>query len=264
MSNITQVNLKSLKNAAHAEFHENVKKSIEKTGAIVLGIEDLFIFYTNHYNNELEALKFMKKSELTAQISEQDAVRDAVFRGLWDTIKGARNHFSAEYRNAANKLWEVLSHYGNLGKLPLDQQSALVSDICRKFQEPELDNAIVLLHLHEWTRQLEDENEKLRNLMQERYNEPVGKTAFRMKTTRVEVDKYYRLIVKQLECKLAVGNNSTAFNEFIIELNAIIKRFKNILAQEFGRKNANANPSPKGKIVEIEKLEDGKFKIKRS
>ena len=72
--------------------------------------------------------------------------------------------------------------------------------------------------------------------MMRRYNEPTGKTTYRMKTTRVETDKYYRAITAHLENQVLTGNNDANMDNFLIELNAIVKRFKNILAQQFGKK----------------------------
>ena len=234
---VRTINLQRLKNPAHAEFHENIKITVEKTGAEALGISESYDLYIQAFNNELECLNIIRKSDITEQINEQDNVRDAIFRGLSDTIKGYRNHFMPEYRIAANKLWSVMLHFGNLAPLSLDQQTALVSDIIREFKKPELAEAITLLNLDTWCNELEFENNKLRDLMTARYNEAVGKTPYRMVTTRVVTDKYYRLIVSHLEYKIAINDKPAGFDEFIIELNAIVKRYKDILAQEFGRKN---------------------------
>ena len=237
LKEIKTISLPRLNNAAHAEFHENVKITVEKAGAEALGIAEPYTLYLQAFNNELECLNIIRKSNITEQINEQDDVRDGIFRGLSDAIKSYRNHFMSEYRVAANKLWSVMLHFGNLAPLSLDQQTALVSDIIREFRKPELAEAITFLNLDAWCNELEIENNKLRDLMTARYNEAVGKTPYRMKTTRLLTDKYYRLIVSQLEYKMAINDKPAGFDEFIIELNAIIKRYKDILAQKFGRKN---------------------------
>ena len=59
-----------------------------------------------------------------------------------------------------------------------------------------------------------------------------------MKTARVETDKYYRAITAHLDNQALTGRNDADRNEFLMELNAIVKRFKNILAQQFGKKTA--------------------------
>jgi len=234
---ITKISLVRLKNETHVQFHESVNTLIGKTTATELKIDALYALYRSAFENELEALDIIRKSELTEQISEQDRIRDSIFRGLSDAVKSYRNHFEASYRNAANKLWTVFLHYGNIAKKTLDDQTAAVNDILREFERPELKEAIDMLQLGEWRDKLAEENTKFHALMMERYNEPVGKTTFRMKDTRIITDKYYRTIVNVLESMLLTGGTNDKFNNFITELNAIIKRYKDILAQEFGRKN---------------------------
>ena len=55
--------------------------------------------------------------------------------------------------------------------------------------------------------------------------------------TRVETDKFYRAITADLHNQTLIGNSDAAFVEFTNELNAIVKRYKDILAQQFGKKN---------------------------
>ena len=57
-----------------------------------------------------------------------------------------------------------------------------------------------------------------------------------MKTARVETDKFYRGMIMFFESRLLAGDLNPAFNAFITELNAVVKRFKDLLAQEFGRR----------------------------
>ena len=258
-TDIRTVSLSRLRNGTHAEFHENIKITIEKTGAATLGLESLFPLYCAAFSNELESLNFIRKSELTEQISEQDRVRDGIFRGLSDTVKGYRNHFDAQYRVAANKLWNVLLHYGNIARKPLDAQTAAVDDILREFQRPDLAEAIAVLQLQGWTDQLAEENTKFRTLMTDRYSEPAGKTTYRMQTARTETDRYYRGMIMLLEAKILSGYDDPEFNRFIVELNAVIRRYKDILSQEFGRKNAAS--TGKEKIIAVEKLDDSRYKI---
>ena len=233
------ISLVRLKNETHVQFHESVITLIEKVKPEQIDIKALFLLYRQAFNNELETLLIIRKSELTEQISEQDSVRDEIFKGFSATVKAYRNHYLANYRVAANRLWNIFLHYGNISSKTLDSQTAAINDILREFDRQELTDALKVLDLTSWRDKLAEENRKFHELMMARYNEVVGKTTLRMKTARVETDKYYRAIIADLENKILLGfqHNNKLFPDFIAELNAIIKRFKNILAQEFGRKN---------------------------
>ena len=232
----TQINLGRMVNEVHAQFHESVKALIEKYGPEALNIVQLYLLYLQALSNELEALLIIRKSEMTEQISEQDRVRDFIFRGFSDTVKGFRNHFDAEYREAANRLWNVFLHYGNVAAKTFDAQTAATNDMLREFSKPEMQAAFEKLNLKEWCENLDEENKKFQDLMMQRYSETLDKTTFRMRTTRTETDKFYRAIVAQMDNVVLTANNDEVTNDFLTELNAVVKRFKSILAQQIGRK----------------------------
>jgi len=232
---IISITLTRLKNEQHAQFHESVHTLFQRVTPETLGIVAIYALYLQAFKNELESLSLIVKSELTVQISEQDRVRDGIFRGFSDTVKGFRNHFDPDMREPANRLWNVLLHYGNISKKSLDAQTAAINDMLREFQRDELKTAIEILQLQQWCDKIDEENQKFHQLMMQRYSESVGKTTYRMKTARVETDKYYRAITNELDIQELTGRKTAEFNETLIELNAIVKRFKNILAQQFGK-----------------------------
>jgi capsule polysaccharide export protein KpsE/RkpR len=92
--------------------------------------------------------------------------------------------------------------------------------------------------LNDWLTQLDTENQKFKALMSERYTEASQRLATRMKAARAETDKALRTIFGQIEA-LALVNGIAAYEAFIREVNAVLERYKNILAQEKGRRKAN-------------------------
>jgi argininosuccinate lyase len=133
-------------------------------------------------------------------------------------------------------MWNIFLHYCNIAIKMLDAETAAINDILLEFQRPEIVEAMNKLNVSEWAIKLKEENDKFHNLMAARYNEPVGKTAYRMKTARVETDKYYRAMVAHIE-NLVLADKIKSDDGFNVQLNEVILHFKTILAQEFGRKN---------------------------
>ena len=258
---ITKISLEKLKNEPHVQFNENITSLIEQFSPAQLGLGALYPLYKAAFTNELEALSIIRKSEITPQILEQDGIRDSVFRGFSDAVKSFRNHFDSEYRAATNTLWSVLLHYGNVAKKPLDAETAAINDMLREFEQPAREEAIDKLGLEMWIEKLRNENEKFHQLTMDRFNEAFTKTTHRMKTTRIETDKYYRAMVSHLEYQLLLGETNPVLNECVIKWEAVVKHYKDILAAEFGRKDA---AKPKSKIIEVEKLEENKFKVTKS
>jgi hypothetical protein len=224
-----------MRHETHAQFNESVNSLIVKTGVDKLELAELYPLYRQAFDSELLALDVIVKSEHTAVIAEKDRERSAIFRGFSDTVKGLRNHFDNAVRADANTVWNIFLHYGNVTKKTLDAETAAINDIIREFRRTENAAAIKRLNLELWVNKLEEVNGGFHEEMMKRYSETVGKTTFRMRTARTETDRYYRAIKAHLENMVLTGKMN-AGDDFFMQLNNIITRFKNILAQELGRK----------------------------
>ena len=241
MESIIAINFSRLKNEEHAQFHENVKTLIDGATPQALGIEQLYApFYLPALAKELDALSVVVKCEASVRICEQDAIRDSVYKDFSKAVKSARNHFEPRIRVAANSVWKVFLIYGDSTNKSLDSQTEATNEIIRTLEEqPEIAKALATLDMNNWKVKLAEENDKLQNLMIDQYNETIGKTTLCMKNARIETDKFYRFIVSDLQKQNLLGNNTPEFTKFITELNDVIKRFKELLAAEFSRKNRN-------------------------
>jgi hypothetical protein len=231
---IVRISLQSLKNETHVQFNEGIDSVFVKHNPQSLGIQPLYVLYRGALNNEVIALDFIIKSELTSKIVDQDHKRDSTYRGFVDSVKSATHHFEPANREAAHLVLNIVNHYGNIARKTLDDETAAINDLARELNKPAPAQAMTLLGANAWLNKLVEENNVFTGLMKERYNETAGKTSFRMKTVRVETDKYYHAIVSQIENQILAG---TVINEsFIREMNAVIERFKHILAQEIGER----------------------------
>ena len=239
MKAISTINLKKLKNEVHVQFHESVISILIVLEVVNFQFEQLFASYKLSFDNETAALLLITKSEFTALINEQDRQRNSIFRGLSDTVKALRNHFDTEKQEAANRLWNnIFTHYGNVTKKSLDAETAAIKDLIRELKRPEIITVTNKLNVQDWVAKLEEENDKFHALMMNRYSETTEKTSFRMSTARLETDRYYRAIVASVENEVLLQNVSTPLNHFITELNAVVHRFKSILAHEQSKKKA--------------------------
>ena len=229
------ITLTRMGNEVHTQFHESVLTAVEQATPQALAIEALHTLYRRAFDEQAAALLIITRSETTALISQQDAVRDSIFRGFSDTVKGLRNHFDSRTREHANRLWNVFLHYGNIARKTLDAQTAATNDILREFERPDIAEAISALNVADWRDRLDEENRKFHQLMMQRYSEQAALTTVRMRTARTETDRFYRAVTNQIDNQVLTGANDSAA-AFVNELNAIIRRYKSILAQQFARK----------------------------
>ncbi|MDR1341089.1 MAG: DUF6261 family protein [Prevotellaceae bacterium] len=231
---IVRINLHVFKNETHVQFNEGIDSVFVKHNPQALGIQPLYVLYKDAFKNELDALDYISRSELTAKIVEQDRKRDSIYRGFVDSVKSATNHFEPAHREAANLTLNIFNHYGNIARKTLDDETAAINDLARELALPAPAQAVSLIGANVWLNKLVEENNAFSELMKERYSETAGKTSFRMRAMRAETDKFYHAMVSQIENQSLAG---TVINEsFIREINAVIERFKHILAQENGKR----------------------------
>jgi len=227
-----------LKNEVHVEIFETADAVIILFTPEALGIVPQYLLFKKSYNEEVELLDIIRKSEYSSEILEQDGRRGHVFRGFVDGGKSALNHFDPEKQNAAKKVNLVIEHYGNITKKTLDQETAALDDMLREFASGNYPALIETLGLADWLTQLAAENERFKVLMLHRYEEVSQRPTAKMVVARTAVEKTFKDICAHVEA-LALINGKEAYEAFIREMNAVLDRYRNILAQSKGKSKKN-------------------------
>jgi hypothetical protein len=167
---------------------------------------------------------------------EEDHVRDGLFRGFADNVKSNLHHFDPAKREAAKKVEIVLEHYGNIAHKSLDEETAAIEDLYRELLKPDNYPQVIALGLGPWMEELVQASRRLEQLMMERYDEAAQRPNVHMQNIRKEIDKVFRSILDLLEALIRVNGAGTN-KAFIAELNVVMERYKDILAQEAGRRH---------------------------
>jgi enamine deaminase RidA (YjgF/YER057c/UK114 family) len=237
---IVRVNYSHLRNEAYVEMHDTIKRIFINHPPAQLGITPQYDLYQSCYSEVVAALDVIFKSGYTGLLDEQDHVRDRIFRGLDDAVKSALNHFSSDKREAARMLKIVLDRYGNIAAKAIDQETAAIDDLIRELQTGNYPAMTVTLALTDWIEQLQTENRRFKDLMMARYSEAAQRPATHMKTARAATDRAFRELIRQLEA-LALVNGIKEYETLFRELNAVLERYKNLLARKKSEPRAAAN-----------------------
>ena len=228
---IEDIKLSRTRNDEHFQLMTDFKRAIEKYGgATVLKIQTEYNNFLLVYNQEDEALKKIMKSIITKEIHAADNYRDQIFRGMTDTVKAALNNFKPEVVAAAEKLKIVFDTYGNVGQKPLNEETSaiynLLQDLFMKYKDEAMKTAIM-----DWMYELQNANEKFKQIMESRYEESAFKTDLVLKEVRVQMDIVYRSIVDKINAYALVADDKKPFNDFITYFNEVIEKYKNTLAK---------------------------------
>lgn len=231
---VEKINFKGMKNETHVQFGDTVGVHIGGASPDIIGVLPMCALFKNVLAHEKEALDFGRKSGHTEPIMNQDDVRDRVYRGLSDVVKGLMNHYDPTVCADAKVVWDILEIFGNITQKSLDDETAAINDLQSKLDADAPSKAIEHLKLTDWVKTLGRENAKFQTLMMDRYDETSAKTHYRMRTARLETERYYRGMVSEIE-NLALRSNVTPeLSRFIDGLNAIILRFNAITARHTG------------------------------
>jgi hypothetical protein len=236
-----------LKNETHIQMHEDVIRLFDKQTYEQLAELDLVStlgLYRAAFANEQEAVNIIVKNRFTNMLVKQDRSRDDIFRGLYYTVKGLCFHPDPERQKAAKRLMDIFNHYGNIARKPADAESAAITDLMREFRRPDLTADIETVNVGEWVEMLAEANENYKRFTVKRFQEASGKTAYRTRSTRPVTDKYYRNIVMHLEYMITVGKETQTLSDLVGNLNIIVKRYKNSIAQKAGKKKAATETEP--------------------
>ena len=230
---ILRINFGRLRNEEHFQLHTEFKAEVERVGAQPLNVADAFNTYLPLYHNEEEALLLVRRSATTEQISEADAERDGIFRGIVDAIKSGQNHYNADKRAAALRLKVLVDSYGNVARKPFNEETAAIGKLMLEVQGDYAAD-VTALGLTDWFVELQTKNTAFDTLMKSRYSEEASRTEYRMKSARAELDAAYRTIVERMEALMLI-NGTAGYTVFVHELNARVEKFNSLLAVRQGR-----------------------------
>ncbi|MDR3195151.1 MAG: DUF6261 family protein [Tannerella sp.] len=232
---ITRTDFHLYRNEQWFQFYTEFKRLAEIYPDLNIG--ELLTLFLVVYDKADVALEILRRSDKTELIGGADGKRDHTFRGFADAVKSYLNHFNPEKRQAGVQLEIVFNHYGNVNRLPNDEETAAIYNLLQDVKTTHAPQ-IELLGLGEWVEELERDNLIFQALTEERNAEEATRSSLRMIEVRREGDAIYHQIVERLEA-LMVVNGDEAYTGFVHELNNLIKHYNNILASRKGRAKEN-------------------------
>ncbi|MDR3246531.1 MAG: DUF6261 family protein [Prevotellaceae bacterium] len=198
-----------------------------------LGIDEEVALFLILYDKADIALEIIRKSDKTELIDIAGAKRDIIFRGLSDAVKSLLRHFNEDVKHAAVQLQIVFDHYGNVARLPNDEETASIYNMLQELKGPYAAQ-INTLRLNEWVEELEKNNTTFQLLVAERNSEESMRSSLRMKEIRKEGDALYRKMVERLEALMLIYGEEP-YAAFVDEWNNVVKHYNNIIAARKGR-----------------------------
>jgi hypothetical protein len=214
-------------------FNTEFIRVINETGPDILAITSKFNAYTALFEQEDIAFKKISKSIYTDDINDGNYARKETFRGMRDAIKAAVRHFREDVKSAAKRLTVLMDTYGNITRRSLNEETAAIINLIQDFKG-RFAADVVKVGIGELVKELEGQNIHVSGLVASRYDEEAQKSENVMLQARNKTDKAYKDIIKRIEAMNLIDEQATVFREFICKFNAVIEKYRNILAQRAG------------------------------
>jgi len=238
MNILISIKLNRLNNELHYQFHNDVIdifNSRDNSALTILDLNRWLAPYLVAFEGEKEVLDIILKSKFTLLMMEMDRNRDKSCRGLISVLKSIL-HFHSELamRESAQRVLDVLKHYGDITRRKYDEETAAIEDVMREFENEDIKADLTKLKVTEWTEKMVMYNNYFKEYAAQRNLESAHRPLVRMKETRVETDRMFRNIVKHIEYKMISDffeNVPPEMTELIRELNAKITHYKNVVAR---------------------------------
>jgi hypothetical protein len=225
-----------LPNDEHYQFFADVDRTIVATGAGAVKIIKEYDAFRKCFNNEDTAYKNIGKSEFTAKLKKADSARDFSFAGLRNVIIGATSDLDPEVAESATRLKIPFGSYGNLARKGGDSESAGITNLLQELNG-KYANDVIKVNLTARIAKLDAENKAYIALTDELKKEGASKTPLKVSECRKATDKAFAAIVERVNAAIIMEGEED-YAEFVREINFIIDRYRNHVAQRDGRASA--------------------------
>jgi hypothetical protein len=226
-------------NPLHIQFLLEVLGIIYKFDFILLKIADLVDILRGCLEKEEQCYKVIRKSSLSYIKEVINNARDTLIVGIKHIIKAGLRHFDKNKREAAQRLKIVFDTYDkpvSMTSLSFDAATVTINNLLRELNGKYASD-VQELELGPWLAELQAQNDEFENTAKDYNVKSAEKPDFNSVDIRKESDKAYKDIITYIN-SLIVVDKETSYDQFVSELNTLIKHYNDLLAQHLGNLEA--------------------------
>jgi hypothetical protein len=243
MNTVNQIYLPLLHNGENANFHRDSLEQLEKAGTDMLGITAQFGGYSDACKDLQLAIDVFSVNKLSKKLVELDNRRDSAYSALKAYIKVCLNEEDETKVRVAEQIIAVIrqsaQEVGNPLTLGMIKESTALLSLLRNL-EP-LSCEIEQIGATARLNRLKDANQAFIDIQFERYMEEGAKHSGDVKAARTTADTAYKHIIDRINARILLDENPE-LTPYVNAQNAIVEKYKNLVAQRKGRKkSANSN-----------------------
>ncbi len=191
------------------------------------------------YNEERESLTLSTKSLLTDDIHAADMERDGLFTGFKGTVMAQQHMPYADKAKAAKELTQRIKDFRLRRTLQLDEETALLGKLIEEC-EGKYATHVEHLSVTAYVSALKEANDRVRRLINERMQNQRLRKEAEVDSSRRGSDKAYRWLVEVVNAMQILLGDEARVGHFIDFMNALIKRYRQVVFAKRKRKTDGA------------------------
>ncbi|MBI9069498.1 MAG: hypothetical protein JEZ09_19535 [Salinivirgaceae bacterium] len=223
---IESINLRSLRSGEFTQFTNDVMAILAKADTETLGIKD----QAADFNTAVEQLQagFNKErgSDITAELTEIDARRDACISGIEKLSEAYTLHFEPVIAKAAQELLHKIESYGpRIAKQNYQTETTIINNLTQAVEtDADLKDAVSKLYLSDWFDQLKKENNWFSQRFLDRIDEEAQQSDEKFKELRDTASEAYRTLCMHITAHVTL-KGIAGYDAIINQLNSLIDAY---------------------------------------
>ena len=244
MKKIGNIDLTRATKAAHVEFIHSVCIAVDESPEVTANAvakkaaEQL----KAAYDEERENLILSNKSLLTDDIHAADTERDGLFTGFKGTVMAQQRMPYADKAKAAKELTQRIKDFRLRRSLQLDEETALLGKLIEECEEKYATH-VEQLSVTAYVSALKEANDRVRRLINERMQNQRLRKEAEVGSSRRGSDKAYRWLVEVVNAMQVLLGDEAGVGHFIDFMNALIKRYRQVV---FAKRKRNKDAAVEG------------------
>ena len=237
--NVEGIYLPQLQNGENVNFHLDSVEQLEQSDIALLGVTEQFPEYKASVRELENTIDVFSASALSKESLRLDQIRDRKYSAMKAFVKVMLNDDDEVKVAAAERIMDVIrkseQEFGNPIFLSMVKESTALSSLVRNL-EP-LSDDVRLIDAESKLNGLKEANQAFIDLQFERYIEKSTKHSGDVKAARTVADAIYRKIVARVNAQILLNGNAE-LSAYVKAQNAVVDKYKTIVAQRKGRKKS--------------------------
>lgn len=241
---IERLKVSGMAKGAHLDYMKTVADMAEADPVAAEKLKSEAAALRQRLSDEDKCMALPRKSVYSAQIAEQDRLRDSCYLCYKATVKAMLAMPEGDMLAAARKLWQNMKDRRLDTKAQLYNESGNMSTLCDELTG-RLAGEVKTLGLTALVSDMAAANTQVHDLMSLRSEELSKRAKGALTSARQQTDKAYKALVKKANA-LATVDADSDYTPFIKKMNQLIKEYRQkVLAKRKKAANTTAGgPEP--------------------